>query len=365
MISALSNVFRRRYMLDGRVGKGGFSSAWKAIDLATGRLVAVKFLLNPEITVNRDDAFKELKFMSGTNHPNILKCLDTMTIQGDPVIVTEFAQGGDLWHYLASGFPYGVSNDIAKRMFRQIMEGLGYLHSKDVVHRDLKPLNILVFENNHVKLADFGHSTQIPADHHGYVPHVPCTPTPIRDEQAIRDWILAKPCDVWSAGVCLYELLAGKEPFHILTGDDGHKGLHRRIRRGDFQFDDQALWGGREDLAVHLIARMMNPDPHKRPTAEQVLTHPWLTGDLTRQGMLDFVGLRVPHAQKPESFNSQGPEWIARLPRIRLRAPWIEGLEEFPPLSRQRRADGSFSEELEEFRLTEVDWSAPAPGYRL
>ncbi|PVH77240.1 kinase-like protein [Cadophora sp. DSE1049] len=297
-----------------------------------------------------------------------------MTIQGDPVLVTEFAEGGDLWHYLAASFPRGLCDEVAKMMFRQIMEGLSYLHAQNVVHRDLKSLNILVFEINHVKIADFGNSKRIPAEDQGYVCNVPCTPThvapeAINDEQASDELILAKPCDVYSAGVCLYELLAGKEPFNTKPGDKGHEGLHRRIRRGDLQFDDHAVWGQREDLAMHLIARMMNSDPKKRPTAEQVLTHPWLTLNPARQSMLDFNGLRVPHVQKPESFNSQRPEWITPRPRTRRGDhSYSEDLEEgsfFTPLPRQRRAEGSLSEDLEQFRMTGFDFSVAPQQYRL
>ncbi|KAK0119378.1 hypothetical protein ONS95_010829 [Cadophora gregata] len=372
MIVPLSNNFRRRYMLNGRVGKGAFSSAWKAIDLGTGRLVAIKFLHCPKDAVTREDAFKESKFMSEAQHPNILKCLGSMTIHGDPVIVTEFAQGGDLWHYLDKGFSRGLLNEVARRMFREVMEGLAYLHSANVVHRDLKTMNILVFANNHVKIADFGNSIQIPAHHNGYVRHIPCTPTHIAPE-AIRDdptrekWILAKPCDIWSAGVCLYEMLAGKEPFNLQAGERDHSGLHRRIRSGDLKFDDDEVWAWREDLAMHLITRMMNFDPNKRPTAEQVLAHPWLTPNPARQRMLDMDGLRAPHAQKSKSFTSRRPEWLTPKPRTRRGDHSVSGQAEeefnraFSPDTPQQPG-GSFSKQLEDFRKNEVDFSGSTPS---
>ncbi|KAG4419863.1 hypothetical protein IFR04_006995 [Cadophora malorum] len=375
MMLPLGNNLRQRYMIRRAVGIGAFSGAWEAMDLVERKFVAVKFLLDPKNTSNCDDAAKERKFMRGMNHPNILKCLDFMTTQGVPVNITEFASQGDLWHYLRKHCRYGLPDAIAKIMFRQIMEGLIYLqHAQDVVHRDLKSLNILVFENNLVKIADFGNSKRIPAKDYGYVHQVPCTPTHIApeaidDEEASEEWILAKPCDVYSAGVCLYELLAGKEPFNTPGSETDYEELYRQIREGDLRFDNYVMWGTHDDLAMHLLARMMNLDPKKRPTAEQVLTHPWLTPNPARQNMLDTFGLREPHARKPTSFNAHRPEWITSPPRTRRGDhSYSEGLDEefklFTPPSRKKRADACLSQELNDFRK-EYDFSVQPPrlGY--
>ena len=413
MMLPLGNNLRQRYMLRRAVGIGAFSGAWEAMDLVERKFVAVKFLLDPKNTSNCDDAAKERKFMRGMNHPNVLKCLDFMTTQGVPVNITEFASQGDLWHYLRKHCRYGLPDAIAKIMFRQIMEGLIYLvgiprvrsfpcysdmhqHAQDVVHSDLKSLNILVFENNLVKIADFGNSKRIPAKDYGYVHQVPCTPTrmpqhvllhtypfepgptntiadiapeAIDDEEASEEWILAKPCDVYSAGVCLYELLAGKEPFNTPGSETDYEELYRQIREGDLRFDNYVMWGTHDDLAMHLLARMMNLDPKKRPTAEQVLAHPWLTPNPARQNMLDTFGLREPHARKPTSFNAHRPEWITSPPRTRRGDhSYSEGLDEefnlFAPPSRRKRADACLSQELNDFRK-EYDFSVHPPrlGY--
>ena len=129
MMLPLGNNLRQKYMLRRAVVTGAFSAAWEAIDLVERKLVAVKFLLDPKNTRNCDDAVKERKFMRDMNHPNILKCLDDMTIQGVPVNITEFASQGDLYHYLSKHCRYGLPDSIAKIMFRQIMEGLVYLVS--------------------------------------------------------------------------------------------------------------------------------------------------------------------------------------------------------------------------------------------
>ncbi|KAH7355430.1 kinase-like domain-containing protein [Rhexocercosporidium sp. MPI-PUGE-AT-0058] len=349
MIRALSNEFRQRYMLDGFLGKGAFSSAWKAIDLVTGRLVVAKFLMETSNHCQGEDSKNEYRLMGKMNHENVLKCLDVMETKAGPIMITEFAQWGDLQHYLrhccpVDHRPHCLPERTAKFAFGQLMKGLSYMHANNVVHRDLKPENILVFENNTIKIADFGNSIKIPECHNGYVDFIPCTLTHIAPE-AMRDGsetdercILAKPCDIYSAGVCLYQILVAKQPFPTLHGDSHYHGLRRNIIVGDLHFDDWDLWGSISDMAVHLVARMMDHDPHNRPTADEVLQHPWITGDLEKAQMLDLRGLRTPHGQADDAFVSRSPEWVVRSP------------------SQIGSVHTSFSDDLEQFRLTQHDW---------
>ncbi|KAG4438571.1 hypothetical protein IFR05_005946 [Cadophora sp. M221] len=358
MIAALSNEFRQRYMLDQYVGKGAFSSAWRAIDLVTGRFVVAKFMMETSNTRHRESSKNECRLMLKANHENVLKCLDSMEMNSGVVIITEFAQGGDLQHYLLRwcqerGYTPngGLPEPTAKIMFTHIMQGLSRMHAKNMVHRDLKPENILVFENNVTKIADLGNSMQMPWDHR-YVNHMPCTPTHIAPEavqigsESNGESYLAKPCDIWSAGVCLYQMLVGKQPFPAQKGDSKYDGLRVRILLGDLHFDDVSLWGSITDLALHLVARMLDHDPKKRPTAEEVLQHPWMTEDFEKVRMLDFSGLRAPHGHYGNSLRRQSPEWVTP-----------------PPVHSGASHNGTISDELEHFRRNEHDWiTSSQPG---
>lgn len=123
--------------------------------------------------------------------------------------------------------------------------------------------------------------------------------------------VLARPCDVYSAGVCLYHMLVGQIPFNTYTceGNDLSP-LSQRIRQGDLRFDNQTLWARVSDEAMHLVARMMDPDPYNRPTAEQVLQHPWMIANFPINHSLDFTNLRAPHRPDGRAFASRSPEWV-------------------------------------------------------
>lgn len=134
MMSTLSNEFRQRYMLECYLGKGAFSSAWKAIDLVTGQHVVAKFLMESSNYHHREDSKHECRLMLKMNHQNVLKCLDSMELDGGMVIITEFAQRGDLQWYLRRCQPIDcrpgcLPEHTAKFMFAHVMKGLSYMVS--------------------------------------------------------------------------------------------------------------------------------------------------------------------------------------------------------------------------------------------
>ncbi|KAL2070174.1 hypothetical protein VTL71DRAFT_13200 [Oculimacula yallundae] len=319
MIPFTDSKFRAQYMLLENVGTGAFSSAWKTFDMHKQRVVAVKFLMETSHGAI-DQIKKEARFMKSLGHKNVMDYHELLSSScGGHIMVTEFAEGGDLQKYLR-GFESGRLQEIqVKTIFRQIMEGLSHMHSRNVVHRDLKTANILVFSNHRVKIADFGNSCKLPSNSDGKLNNYPCTPL-YRSPESILSKISeshpsfsAKPCDIWSAGIILHELLVNKLPFRGTNSDsngNNWKDLYGQILEGDLKFDDDRIWGNISTISMTLLGRMLHADPTRRPTAEQVLMHPWFTEDFKRYPLLELISPRLPHHERKKVFTPELPEWM-------------------------------------------------------
>ncbi|MGI8509124.1 MAG: protein kinase domain-containing protein [Gemmatimonadaceae bacterium] len=215
-----------RYRLTRLIGRGGMGTVYEGVraDEAYDQRVAVK-LIRPELgTAGMASRFRrERQILAALEHRNIARLLDGGTTeQGEPFFVMEYIEGTPITTYCDE---HRLSIHARLRLFLQACAAVAHAHGKLVVHRDLKPANILVTADGSVKLLDFGVAkllgaqdgdttdaletlTQMGARH--------LTPEYASPEQ-LRDEPASVASDVFSLGVVLYELLAGKRPFHIQT----------------------------------------------------------------------------------------------------------------------------------------------------
>mmetsp|Transcript_50457 Transcript_50457/g.100725 ORF Transcript_50457/g.100725 Transcript_50457/m.100725 type:complete len:240 (+) Transcript_50457:68-787(+) len=148
-----------RYAMGRKLGRGKFGVVFCAVDLQTGNQVAVKEIsaLDPSFRLN--DALQEVEIMKALDHPRCVKLLDAWEGQDDFYMVQELAAGGELFEYIVS--KGHLMEKEAAAIAKQILEGVAYMHSNDVCHRDLKPQNLLMasVESSAIKIADFGLSS--------------------------------------------------------------------------------------------------------------------------------------------------------------------------------------------------------------
>ena len=172
---------------------------------------------------------------------------------------------GDLLNFIRKRSK--LSESTAKIIFKQLMEGLKYIHSKNIVHRDIKLDNILIDLSNTIKICDFGVSREIlPGD----IMHEHCgTPAYIAPEIFKNNGYEGFGCDVWSAGVSLYYMLGGIQPF---KGSNINE-LKKCIINGKYDKLDNV-----SDEVNDLIDGMLQVDVKKRFSVNQVLNHSWLVG---------------------------------------------------------------------------------------
>ena len=178
----------------------------------------------------------------------------------------EHISGGDLLNFVRKRTK--LNEPTARFIFRQIIEGLHYLHSQNILHRDIKLDNILIDLTNTVKICDFGVSKQIKT---GEIMRDQCgTPAYIAPEILLNKGYEGFGVDIWSAGVVLYTMLAGVVPFkHKYLND-----LHYSIIQGKYE-DIENISGE----AMKLIKGILETDPKKRLSLEDILNSDWFKND--------------------------------------------------------------------------------------
>jgi hypothetical protein len=204
-----------RYRLEERLAGGGMGTVFSARDERLGRRVAVK-LLKEDLAEDPDfvERFRrEARAVAALVHPNIASVFDYGEDAGRHYIVMELVAGRDLARLLREEGPPGAQR--ARAIAAQLCDALGHAHAAGVVHRDVKPGNVIVGEDDHVKVTDFG-IARAPGDATlTAAGSVLGTAQYISPEQA-SDRPVGPPSDVYSAGILLFELLTGAAPF---TGD--------------------------------------------------------------------------------------------------------------------------------------------------
>ncbi|MDY7102848.1 MAG: serine/threonine-protein kinase [Actinomycetota bacterium] len=199
-----------RYELRAHLGRGGFASVVVAHDQRLRRDVAVK-LLSPNAGPGAGDRFvREAHVAASINHPNVVVVHD-VGVEGDqPYLVMELLEGGDLSSVIAQRAPLSLGE--TTHVMSSVLAALDALHRAGIVHRDVKPANILVTTDGTVKLSDFGIARPTDATRLTAAGSVLGTPAYLPPEQAEGRPATASG-DLYSAGAVLYELLTGEPPF--------------------------------------------------------------------------------------------------------------------------------------------------------
>jgi eukaryotic-like serine/threonine-protein kinase len=204
-------VIGGRYRLDERLGAGAMSEVWAAHDLELERRVALKLV---GATTDRLRFEREGRAVAGLSHPHICRLYDLGEEDGRPYIVFEYLQGGTLEDRLVPGRPF--ADDETARIASELAAALAYAHEHGILHRDVKPSNILFDEEGRAKLADFGIARIVDASTLTEAGTMLGTAAYISPEQARAEPATAA-ADVYAAGVILYQLLTGRLPFEAET----------------------------------------------------------------------------------------------------------------------------------------------------
>ena len=248
------------------LGKGAYGKVNLCLHTLTGRLVAIKSINKSKITKERQrEKIKiETSIMKTLSYSNnIVKILENYETKNHICIVMEYICAGDLFSYIKKRSK--LNETVAKFIFKQIILAIQYIHRNNIVHRDIKLDNILIDLDNNVKICDFGVSKIVKE---GDILIDQCgTPTYIAPEILKNKGYDGFPVDIWSAGVVLYAMLNGNVPF---KGGDLNE-LHKLIIEGEYKPIKHI-----SKEASHLLKCLLEVDPIKRITTDDILFHPWL-----------------------------------------------------------------------------------------
>ncbi|KAI8376625.1 kinase-like domain-containing protein [Choanephora cucurbitarum] len=257
------------------LGIGSFAVVKKCVHRSTGQPYALKIILKKAIA----DIMKQVR------HPNIVSMHQLYESKDAVYIVTDLASGGELFQQLLKKGSYTEKD--ASSLTRQMLQGLHYLHERDIVHRDMKPENLLfqtTADQANLMITDFGLSKILRAQDD--ILTTACgTPGYVAPEVLLQTGH-NKPVDLWSVGVILFTLLSGYTPF---WGED-QVTLFQSIIAGQYEYDEE-YWSTISNSGTiieattkekretkDLIDRLLTFDPNKRITAKEALEHHWIIG---------------------------------------------------------------------------------------
>ncbi len=265
------NFFDFYEMLDD-IGEGKFGLVKLGIHKSTHQRVAIKIIKKSQMKDNDAELVKsEIDIMKLCHHPNVVRLLDHFENAEYIFIVMEYLSGGSLKDYFIIK-KYKFDEKRASEIMFQLGLGLQYLHQYGVVHRDLKPDNIMMTETENmsqIKIMDFGLSKIMGPKEHvvdGFG-----TLSFVAPEVLVRT-PYNKEVDIWSLGIILYYMLTGILPFD--DDSDNEEIIAKMIVFNECKFPKN-FWEGRSEEVIDLIKRCLEKSPEKRINIENYLNHKW------------------------------------------------------------------------------------------
>ncbi|XP_021769439.1 CBL-interacting serine/threonine-protein kinase 25-like [Chenopodium quinoa] len=266
-----------KYELLKLLGEGNFGKVYKAKNITTDEIVAIKMINKDEVKKHGmfEQVKKEISVMRLVKHPNIVELKEVMATKTKIYLVMEYVGGGDLYTKI---FMQGkLDENIARKFFQQVITAVDFCHSRGVCHRDLKLENIMLDSNGeNVKICDFGLATYLgekDESNSDALLGTACGAFAYMAPEILRgEKYDGKLSDIWSCGVILYAILAGYPPFQ----DESRTKMLRKIRICKYEFSL-----GFPEEVKDLLKKILVKNPKERIMISEIMSSPWFRTGLS------------------------------------------------------------------------------------
>ncbi|XP_015197306.1 hormonally up-regulated neu tumor-associated kinase homolog A [Lepisosteus oculatus] len=259
------------YLIGRKLGEGSFAKVREGLHVMTGETVAVKVIDKRKA---KKDSYvtknlrREGQIQQMIRHPNITQLLDILETENSYYLVMELCRGGNLMDRIYE--KKKLEEREAQKYVRQLVTAVEHLHRAGVVHRDLKIENLLLDEDDNIKLIDFGLSNCAWMLGYSDPFSTQCGSPAYAAPELLSKKRYGPKVDVWSIGVNMYAMLTGNLPFTVEPFS--LRALHQRMVDKDMNPLPPQL----SIAAVNMLRSLLEPDPVKRPNIHQVMMDPWL-----------------------------------------------------------------------------------------
>jgi len=260
-----------QWQIGGLLGTGSYGSVHMALNIKTGELMAVKQvpILDGSVTEPVENLQREIEILSSLRHNNIVRYLGTAREDNTLNIFLEYITGGSIQSLLAKMGPF--PEEVISVYTKQILYGLEYLHSNNIVHRDIKGGNILVSNDGVIKLADFGASKKLEDVVDPKKSSLKGTVCWMAPEVARQESGCGKEVDVWSLGCTVFEMATGQPPWNDFP-DQVSVLYHLATLRSPPSFKSVKL----SSIGIDFLKQCFVVAPHKRKSVKALLEHPFV-----------------------------------------------------------------------------------------
>jgi calcium-dependent protein kinase len=273
IIEENSGLPAQKYKVISKLGDGSYGTVYLAVNIITKQNVAMKKINKvKENEIDDMEIKNEIEILKKLDHPNIVKIIEFYSTPKAYYIITDFCACGELYNQIKHQYTEGQ----LAVLFYQVFSGLYYLHTKNIVHRDLKLENILISEiekdNNTnekyfwVKIIDFGTAKIFEKNKN--------EKAVVGSSYYIAPEVLHKnyneKCDTWSVGVILYMLIVGRAPFDGQNDEE----IIENIEKGEFNSKHKKLLNSSAEVQ-DLVKKLLEVNVKKRLSSSEALKHPW------------------------------------------------------------------------------------------
>ncbi|XP_077900655.1 hormonally up-regulated neu tumor-associated kinase isoform X2 [Ictidomys tridecemlineatus] len=265
------------YLIGSRkLGEGSFAKVREGLHVLTGEKVAIKVIDKKRAkkdTYVTKNLRREGQIQQMIRHPNITQLLDILETENSYYLVMELCPGGNLMHKIYE--KKRLEESEARRYIRQLISAVEHLHRAGVVHRDLKIENLLLDEDNNIKLIDFGLSNCAGILGYSDPFSTQCGSPAYAAPELLARKKYGPKIDVWSIGVNMYAMLTGTLPFTVEPFS--LRALYQKMVDKEMNPLPTQLSTG----AINFLRSLLEPDPVKRPNIQQALANRWLNENYT------------------------------------------------------------------------------------